>query len=549
MQKRPLLVFLLTMGLLLPLTIGQILPDVRAAYPNEPEADFDGDRYADLAVGVPWESFAGPPIVYEPGVVSVLYGSFAEGLTGNRDQFWSEDSDGVDDTAGNYDHFGAALTAGDFNGDGFIDLAVGVSQQAIGVDANAGSVHVFYSTASGISADDEVWTQDEISGNEAEENDYFGKELASADFDGDGYDDLAIGVDQESMDVQTCGVVHIIYGSSNGLNADRTQTLRQGIDGISGIEELGDHFGRALTTGDYNSDGYADLSVGTPDEDLTGLNAAGAVYTIYGSASGLTATGNQMWAQDVLGVQGVLEESDSFGWSVTSGDFDNDGWDDLAVGVVSESTATVVYAGAVQILYGSATGLTVRDQLLSQEELGLTAHYNVDFGYSVSAADFDGDGYSDLAVGVPSEDLLGVGPPDNCGAVDVIYGGIGGLITATTQTWIQGSLVGLEDSPEEADQFGFVLAAADFNGDTYADLAVGIPYEDLELIPTTQEDAGAVQVIYGSKDGLTGSGDQFWHQGSPIRDTPEEDDHYGYALAAIPRIMYYINLPVVLRDD
>ena len=87
--------------------------------------------------------------------------------------------------------------------------------------------------------------------------------------------------------------------------------------------------------------------------------------------------------------------------------------------------------------------------------------------------------------------------------------------------------------------FGTALASVgDFNGDMFADVAIGILYEDVASI----EDAGAVNVMYGSRAGLTTSGNQFWHQDvSGVLDTAEEWDSFGGALAAL--------LPPVIFGD
>ncbi|MGH3038100.1 MAG: FG-GAP repeat protein [Gaiellaceae bacterium] len=73
---------------------------------------------------------------------------------------------------------------------------------------------------------------------------------------------------------------------------------------------------------------------------------------------------------------------------------------------------------------------------------------------------------------------------------------------------------------------------ADFNGDGFADLAVGVPFEDVGSVLN----AGAVNVIYGSGNGLSaGAGpDQFWSQNSPsVNDTAEQDDRFGSSLATL----------------
>ena len=76
------------------------------------------------------------------------------------------------------------------------------------------------------------------------------------------------------------------------------------------------------------------------------------MQVFHGSASGLSAARNQLWAQDSPGILGTGETSDEFGWSLAAGDFSNDGFDDLAIGIPWEDIGALAKAGAVQILAG-----------------------------------------------------------------------------------------------------------------------------------------------------------------------------------------------------
>ena len=116
--------------------------------------------------------------------------------------------------------------------------------------------------------------------------------------------------------------------------------------------------GSGVARGDFNGDGTGDLAVGVPYEDVGSAVDAGAVNIVYGSATGLTASGNQFFHQDSPGVSGAAQASDHFGWALAAGDFDGDGFSDLAVGIPDEDTSGVVDEGGVQVFRGSATGLT-----------------------------------------------------------------------------------------------------------------------------------------------------------------------------------------------
>jgi hypothetical protein len=116
------------------------------------------------------------------------------------------------------------------------------------------------------------------------------------------------------------------------------------------------------------------------------------------------------------------------------------------------------------------------------------------------------------------------------GAVNAIYGSSAGLTGAGSQLWAQESQGVLEEAGL-GDQFGASVSAWDFNGDAFADLAIGVPFEDLgdPIEPQQNEiNAGAINVLYGSAAGLTAAGNQLWTQDSPdILDQAEKNDSFG----------------------
>jgi FG-GAP repeat len=367
-----------------------------------------------------------------------------------------------------------------------------------------------------------------------------------SDFNNDGFTDLVIGVVLEDVGGEAdAGAVNVLYGSAAGLQATSPddQFWHQDSPGVQDTAEFLDDFGSSLGAGDFNNDGFADLAIGVPSEDVGAVVAAGAVNVLYGSTGGLQATSpnDQFWHQDRQGVADTAEDGDRFGSSLGAGDFNNDGFADLAIGVAgvvsAEDVGTVVDAGAVNVLYGSAAGLQAispNDEFWHQDSPGVadTAEDDDSFASSLGAGDFNNDGFADLAIGVAGLGGEDVGTVEDAGAVNVLYGSAAGLQATSPddQLWHQDS-PDVQDTAEDDDSFGFSLGAGDFNNDGFADLAIGVFFEDVGTVAG----AGAVNVLFGSAAGLQAISpdDQFWHQDSPdVQDRAQNFDSFGSSLGA-----------------
>ena len=510
--------------------------------------DFNGDGFHDLVVGVPWEDIGSKQ---DAGGVSVLYGS-AGGLSATGDQFWRQGSAGVPGDVEVDDRFGWALATGDFNGDGRDDLAIGVPYEDITIgekhpvtgavnhyeENDAGYVVVLYGTPTGLSAaKSQGWHQkkDGVKG-KAEYRDYFGWALAAGDFNGDGRDDLAVGVpgeDREGAGVRppNTGAVEVLYGRSSGLSAASDQLWEQAAAGVDEHREAGDRFGTSLAAGNL---GYStkedDLAIGVPGEDFGSRIDAGAVHVLFGQpGKGLSTTSvpDLVLHEDGQDVEGDAEDGDLFGWALAIADFGVSTQKDLAVGIPGES-GNFPRQGAVHVFYGGSFGPTVtNDQVWHEGTSGVEGDPEAgdQFGRSLAVADFDAFSQSDLAIGSPLED---VGSAPDAGAVHIIHGGPAGLsVTGSAsipdQLWTRSSLTA--GGSLTGSTFGFALAAGPFGNGPGADLAIMVP----GLSQADNGSVGVADILYGSDPtGLRTASAQLWHQDSPgIEDQAEAGDRFG----------------------
>ena len=340
----------------------------------------------------------------------------------DRDSDDDGDFDGEDwDAVDPYSH--RRYTQGDFNGDGLDDLAWGEPDYGSG----RGRIMVKY-----VGEDDpEPWHQDTagILG-VAEPNEYFGAAVAAGDFDGDGYDDVAIGVPSQGFSGLTDpGVVQIIYGSSSGLTSTGDQSWSGDSSGIVGVAENGNQFGARLSTGDFDCDGYLDLVIGTPDEDVGSNDEAGAVHVLYGSAGGVSAV-NDLWYQGDSGVNGSSEAGDRFGDELATGDFNGDTCQDLVIGAPFEDYGLEIDSGNAYVIYGTPSGLsTTGDWTLIQGVLQHPIEANDNFATRLWA-DFRGaDQYEDLVIMNPGDCAS-----SGFKGFNYLYGSASGL-TTTDNVW------------------------------------------------------------------------------------------------------------------
>jgi hypothetical protein len=469
--------------------------------------DINGDGFADFVTGAYLEDLNA---IRDAGIFHVLPGG-ADGVTGTGSKIYTQDTSGVPDLAQAGDELGFSQTSGDFNADGYADIAVSADAEDLGTVADSGLVHVFYGSATGLRTDNTRTYSLANTAYGARAFANFGVGLAAGDFDGDGDADLAIGA-------PGFGRVFVVKGSATGLGSFLS-VFSQDSAGVPGVHKSNDLFGNALSSGDANGDGRDDLAIGAQwDWEDRGW-ATGSVTILYGSATGLSGSGAQRWSKDSPGIGGVPaifnnDLPDNFGLQVGLGDYNGDGFADLAA---SAPGAPVTYnsvkrqdAGTVNIIYGSASGLTSSgSKHLSQASTGMPSSPETSdqMGLTLATGDANGDGRAELGIFTGKDELV------------TVIAGASRFAAITAQAWTQNT-AGIVGSTEAGDGFGASLRFASFKGGPFAGLAIGVPGED--------NAEGAVEIIHGSDAGLTSTGSQYFTQDTVgVPDVAQADDWFG----------------------
>ncbi|MEU7335660.1 integrin alpha [Streptomyces sp. NPDC007074] len=427
--------------------------------------DFNGDGYPDLAIGAPGTPLKGQA---KAGAVSVLYGS-SGGLSTSRKQTltWSSRS-----TAPQQTGYGSNLQSGDLDRDGYADLLSLVDRSPIsGYDGRFLAVN--WGGPKGLSA-----TPTLLGNVPASSRGVF----VVADVDGDRNPDVAAWGDDYG-DENAPGDGSVLHGpfQRDGRSARATRfTLFPG-------EEW---YAIAMAAGDVTGDGIADLAVSVRQQD--GEVGTGGVALLTGGASGFTYKGL------LKDSQGRLIRGDD----VAIGDLDKDGHADMVVGHSVDGTdydiGLPVKGGAIAVVYGGRNGVstTRKPVWINQDTAGVpgVGEWGDGMGAGLSIGDTNGDGYPDVATGLPGEDFDGL---TDAGTVLVLRGSATGLTTTGIKSFSQNT-AGVPGTAEKLDRFGGETALVDANGDKKDGLVVGDWPENAN--------SGAAWVFSAASSGITASG-------------------------------------------
>lgn len=349
--------------------------------------------------------------------------------------------------------------AGDVNNDGFDDIIVGAPYYD-GGDVDEGAVFIFYGSSQGINTLTGAPTAQS-----GQAGALAGFSVAGAgDLNGDGFDDVVIGVPYFDSNQVDEGKAWVVFGSSFGLNFNPANTASLLFNQANA--QLGWSVDGA---GDVNGDGLDDIIIGAPNYDAASGADAGRIGIYLGSATTFIGT-----SKTFLSTQAGAK----LGWSVAGlGDYNNDGFAEVGAGAPFFDH-TFVDEGYYTLFFGSLSGTTSSGQL---QYPGFQA--NCQMGYTISSAgDINGDGYDEFMAGAPFFDG---------GNVDEGFVAIRG-----TNTFPGGYAI-LNGGQANA-HFGMSIASiGDLNRDGYGDILVGAPDFD-----SGQSNEGAVFLYSGSSTGL-----------------------------------------------
>jgi glycosylphosphatidylinositol phospholipase D len=399
---------------------------------------------------------------------------------------------------------------GDINGDGLVDVAIGISNANPGNKPFAGITYVVFGQKGGLPSPLDVTALNGSNGFRVDgtlRNEFLGRSLSEAgDINSDGVDDFIIGTSSGAVGgPNTAGAAYVIFGKTTGFAS--TLSLSE-LDGNTGFSVMGenakDRLGRSVSyAGDVNADGIDDIVIGAEGADPGGRNGAGTSYVVFGTANGFSQTfdlstldGNNGFA-----IHGILPSDGSGNWVKNIGDINADGADDLIIAAPLANPGGLFGAGSTYVVFGSSTGFAPALELSNlngANGFGINGLSEGDGlgSRSGAAGDINGDGIDDLLIGGINVDVDGV---PNAGVSYVLFGNEAPFGPRFPLNSLDGesgfSIVGAK----EGDRAGRPVGVGDVNGDGANDILVGASGLD----SNGASEAGGGYVVFGKPTGYS----------------------------------------------
>ncbi|MEU6761410.1 FG-GAP-like repeat-containing protein [Streptomyces sp. NPDC046853] len=393
-----------------------------------PTADFNRDGITDLVAGTPRTSGG-------VGSLTVVPGGLDGPVSGSKKTL-TQSSPGVPGVSEAGDNWAAATAWGDINGDGYADLAIGAPGEDDATNKDRGAVTMLYGPDFTSGTDMQLADDFHYPGAK------FGSAVAVGDFNADGKADVF------AASTGTGGTWAARFKAGNEVGG----TLTSGDTAIAYAD---------AASGDFNRDGYADVALTYRDQ--AGI---GKVQWFKGTKSGLSRVGS-------LSVKG--------GRSVAVGDVNGNGYDDLVIGQPYTAESGAHAGGQVTVVPGTSTGFTTTGmKTIHQDTSGVpgAAESGDAMGWSVSAGDFNLDGYADVLTGAPNEDITRSGTSRKDAGTSLLLKGTSSGLTGTGAQAFTQDTEGITGSTETADRLGSSVVLTDLSGYGRADLAIGVDGED-----------------------------------------------------------------------
>lgn len=402
---------------------------------------------------------------------------------------------------------GRAVSAiGDIDGDGYADLLVGANQGDGPNDegaSGAGEVAVVFGGPRSRFGSGFSLAQADMTLYGLRPNSFAGTRVTAGDLDCDGFSDLVIGsvgnpTGEESRNAS--GVTWVVFGGPRETLAKHVDLASQADLEIWG--QPGDIAGSHVTVADLDGNGCADVVIGAPSGDGLGdaVESAGEAYVLFGGPRAQVV-------QSGIRVLGIHHDTviygaqvfDHFGWAIEPGDFDADGYDDLAISAIdADGVGNAKQAAGDIYLFWGGPQETLLGQAFAAATLdNMSVFYGIDTGdlagFNFGTGDVDADGHDDLLVGLPYSDGKGNAVGDVTGEAVLWFGRPRGEIATTNTLAAEADVIFYGALPDDAT--GHTVIISDLNDDGFGDLVIGAPVAN--GFQGQRPESGSVHVLLG----------------------------------------------------